>query len=546
MHIQNGIEENLRFLILEVKKQLERTKAYIDNPTLELLDLVLSRDDYVDNLKSIIQRKCFSSAAQGEDQDPAALDALKAVNVVAANLERIADFCEKIIRQLTYVEDEDILRQYEFDDLFREVIDGVLLIPEAVIAGDVKVALSLCRVEHRIDEIYAALFRDILNDLKTGEHTQSLVTILFIARYLERMGDSLLNIGEAAVSAFLGEGIKIEQLDTLERSLAAADLNPRISDLSLAALGETRSGCRIDLVSTRSESDGATMVIFKEGERKKMEQEKAGVDYWDALVPGIAPTIYAHRSDGKSAALLFEYLDGQTFEQLLLSGTDAELTRALSRLGETLSSVWLKTRRNASACLAFSEQIKMRLNDVYAVHPSFANTHGTLAGVEISSFEGLLDKVADIEAKASPPCAVLVHGDFNIDNIIFDAKTDRIRFIDLHRSSLTDYVQDISVFLVSNFRLQAFDAPVRRRINRTIRDFHAFTAEFADGIDDETFELRLALGLARSFVTSTRFVLDADFARSMLLRSRYLIEAIADLGPHEYGKFEVPREVMID
>jgi phosphate uptake regulator/aminoglycoside phosphotransferase len=546
MHIHNGIEENLRFLILEVKKQLERTKAYIDNPTLELLDLVLSRDDYVDNLKSVIQRKCFSSAAQGEDQDPAALDALKAVNVVAANLERIADFCEKIIRQLTYVEDEEILRHYEFDDLFREVIDGVLLVPEAVIAGDVKVALSICRIEHRIDEIYAAMFRNILNDLKTGEHTQSLVTILFIARYLERMGDSLLNIGEAAVSAFLGEGIKIEQLDTLERSLAAADLNPRISDLSLAAVGETKSGCRIDLVSTRSESDGATMVIFKEGERKKMEQEKAGVDYWDALVPGIAPTIYAHRSDGKSAALLFEYLDGETFEKLLLSGTDTELTRALSRLGETLSSVWLKTRRNAPASLAFSEQIRKRLNDVYAVHPSFANAHGALAGVEISSFEGLLDKVAGIETKMNPPCAVLVHGDFNIDNIIFDAKSDRIRFIDLHRSSLTDYVQDISVFLVSNFRLQAFDAPVRRRINRTIRDFHAFTAEFADGIGDETFEIRLALGLARSFVTSTRFVLDTDFARRMLLRSRYLIESVADLKPHEYGKFTVPPEVMVD
>jgi len=546
MYINDSVEENLRFLILEVQKQLERTSAYIREPTLELLDSVLSRDDYIDNLKTIIQRRCFSSVANLDKDETNTVDAFKAVNIVASNLERIADFCEKILRQLTYIEDEEILDRYTFDGLFEEVLKGVSLVPEAVLQGNATVAISLCRIEARIDEIYAEMFQNILLELKTGERIQSLITALFIARYLERMGDSLLNIGEAAISAFLGERIKIEQLDVLNDSLEAAELNPEISDLSLKTMGETKSGCKIDLVSGNLEGDGATMVIFKEGHRKKLELEKAGVDYWDALMPGIAPTIYAHRQAENSAALLFEYLSGQTFEQILLSGSKTELANALECLVETLSKVWLKTKRPMAVPSNFVEQIRGRLDDIYTVHPGFAETKAVLGHIDILSFEELLLRAADIEQNLAPPFSVLTHGDLNVDNIIFDPKKKRLRFIDLHRSSYNDYVQDISVFMVSNFRLQVFDAPIRRRIGRVIHNFHAHTSKFANGVKDQSFELRLGLGLARSFVTSTRFVLDEKRARDMLLRARYLLETITNMNPGQYRKFKVPEEVILD
>ena len=63
MYINDGVAENLRFLILEVHKQVERTLSYIREPVLENLNLILSRHDYIDNLKTTIQRKCFSVAA---------------------------------------------------------------------------------------------------------------------------------------------------------------------------------------------------------------------------------------------------------------------------------------------------------------------------------------------------------------------------------------------------------------------------------------------------------------------------------------------------
>lgn len=538
----DNVEENLRFQIFEVQSQLERTASYIDNPSHELLNRILSRDSYIDNLKSNIQRKCFNLAT---DENNGRVDILNAVNTVAYNLERIADYCGNIVKQITYIENAKVLKRYDFSPFFSEMITGVSLVHKAVTSGDVKTAISICKIEETIDDLYAEILNRALKELKPGKHTQSLVTTIFIARYLERMGDSLLNIGEAIISAFLGERIKVEQLDVLEKSLVEAGLNPKISDLSLQAMGETKSGCRIDLVSSHSEADAATMTIFKEGQPAKLQQEKTGVDYWDALMPGIAPTIYAHRQEGDTAALLFEYLKGDTFENILLNGTDTEFSQVQAALKKTLSSVWTKTKRDEQKPSNFVEQIRDRLENVYTIHPGFLSNDVVFGEMLIPSFTSLLDDVENIEKDLVSPFSVLTHGDFNIDNVIYDNQTGKIRFIDLHRSSHGDYVQDISVFLISNFRLQVFDAKVRRRINQAMCGLYIFSSETAKEAKDRTFNLRLALGLARSLVTSTRFVLDKDVACDMLLRSRYLMEAVARVKPQQYSRFKIPEGAII-
>jgi hypothetical protein len=121
-----------------------------------------------------------------------------------------------------------------------------------------------------------------------------------------------------------------------------------------------------------------------------------------------------------------------------------------------------------------------------------------------------------------------------------------VHFIDLHRSRRLDYVQDVSVFLVSNHRLQVFSAPVRKRIDRVTVRFFEFAESFAHSAEDKTFEARLAFGLARSFATSTRFVLDEEFAKSMFLRARYLLERLLAHDAQRLSEFRIPKEVLVD
>jgi aminoglycoside phosphotransferase (APT) family kinase protein len=164
----------------------------------------------------------------------------------------------------------------------------------------------------------------------------------------------------------------------------------------------------------------------------------------------------------------------------------------------------------------------------------------------VPSFGTLLKRAHRLEAGIKAPFSVYIHGDFNVDNIIYDPLEKKVNFIDLHRSRYMDYVQDVSVFMVSNYRLQIFDAPLRKRILMLTRDFYRFAAAFASKSGDKTFELRLALGLARSFATSTRFILDKSLARAMFLRARYLLELVLAADQKDPASFRVPvKEIFI-
>jgi len=150
----------------------------------------------------------------------------------------------------------------------------------------------------------------------------------------------------------------------------------------------------------------------------------------------------------------------------------------------------------------------------------------------------------DIEARYPAPFSVFIHGDFNINNVIYNHLDQKVYFIDLHRSQHADYVQDVSVFLVSNFRLPAFDRESRERITATIKSFYEFSKAFARAHGDDSFDIRLGLGVARSFYTSTRFELNKSFARAMYNRCLFLMERLTEHGVDGCADFSFPLEIL--
>ncbi len=537
-----NVEDNLRFLIREVQKQLERTQRYIRSPSRELRKSMLGRDNYIDNLRTFIQRACFRDAI-----DATEIEQLKSIDVVAINLERMADFCEDVVGQLDYITHRDLLNPDAFSPLFEEVERGLSQVEEAVLQRDVHVALSVCRAEPRLDTLFVEAFQRGVEALRKGENAETHVTLLFISRYFERMGDALLNIGEAVISAALGEKIKIGQLWALEDSLGEINPDRSLDDVALYSMGESRSGCRIARVSDRdSETTDATSVIFKEGPKDKLREEKAGIDRWESLVPGVAPKVFSFHENGTNAALLLEYIPGHTFEQVLLQGRAPALWQALSRITTTLQDIWNATRRTEPIAPRFARQLGKRLDDVFQIHPKFRDARAGIGRIDVLPFADMVSRATELEAQLAPPFSVLTHGDFNIDNIIYDPDDGRVRLIDLHRSMLNDWVQDASVFLVSNYRMQIFEAPIRARINEVTRRFYAFLQEFAERNNDHTFGARMAFGLARSFATSTRFILDEEFAKALFLRSRYLLDRLLLCPPDRIPMFQVPQEILLD
>ncbi len=546
--VQEGIAENLRFMILEVVKQLENTQLALDNPEPKIIETVNSRDDYIDNLKSVIENKCFSAIYRHGGANRRRVDLLRATNTVVSNLERIGDFAVNIVGQLNYLKDPTFIQRYGYDKFFQNILSSLDITYTALIKQDMSLAFKICRSESTLDMLYKVQFDRIRNELRSGTETENLITSHLILRYLERMGDSLLNIGEAVIFASVGEKFKIRQYEALKETLMTSGMEVPISDVEFQSIWGTRSGCRIGRVSSAAKADDkrpANGVLFKEGNKKKLLQEKENIERWEMILPGLPPRVLAQQEEKEQASLLIEFLGGCTFQDVVLTADWDIVNNAFFLIEETLTHIWDSTKAFGPVDTSFVSQLKTRMDDVFRLYPYLHRPSGSVHNASFLSFDDLLQKVSALEKELPAPYSVFIHGDFNINNVVYDHERQQLHYIDLHRSKQADPLQDISVSIVSNFRLPFFEDDMRRRLNAVALGMYRFSKRYAVNNGDHNFDARLSLGLIRNFITSTRFELNPTFAEAMFLRGVYLMERLVDHAGKPWEDYKLREEIMV-
>ncbi len=527
MIMMHEIEQNFQFLLVEVERQVEATLAVIEAYDETAIAKVEARDDYVDNLKSVIENACFATLHGQEHPSAPEIAHIRALNIIASNLERVGDHAVNIVRQTRHYEDPESIKRYDYKPFFDEIKHALEWAPAAVMERDMTAALKICRTELHLDRLYKKEFDRIHDELRSGVHTGDLLTTLFIFRYLERMGDALLNVGEAAIFGITGDKFKIRQFNALNDILAETGHENPLSDMDFESIWGTRSGCRIGRVHDRGKNRKSDQdVIFKDGDPIKLRKETANIECWEALMPGLPPRVVAFREGDKSSSMLVAMLPGQTLQDIALTGEIAVLRRALAAQCRTARALWERTRTPGRITAGCIRQLRARLAEVLAIHPPFRLPQRRIGSLALPSLDELLDAAQAVEDTLAAPYSVFIHGDYNSNNILYDEAADRIHYIDLHRSADMDLIQDVSVFLVSNVRLPVFDKARRRILNTVVADFFRFARDFAAASGDATFEMRLSLGLARSLITSTRFELSERFSKLMFHRGIYLLEQV--------------------
>ncbi|MFV9616084.1 MAG: PhoU domain-containing protein [Gammaproteobacteria bacterium] len=547
MSIPKSVRDNLRFLITEVDSQVSNLQTYFETYSVTVAKRIIDRSGYTYNLKTSIHSSCLGKIAQNKNARSEA-SLLRSLETIATDLDRIAELCRDCIHQVGYLQDTNHLPSTLYVSLLERIAKGIRMTYTAIDKSDTKLALRMGRIEGKLDCAYRKLLKKHSRDLKRKKkkHTEDLITALFVGHSIEQMGDVLLNISEAIISANMGQPFNTDRYHSLQASVEQLSGADNDSEVVLEKVAETRSGSGISGLSTTDQQGNEYLAIFKDGLKRKVREEREGVENWHEIYPGLAPKILSHHKRGQSAALLIEHLAGLTFEQILLHEPAKLLNQSMRQLQKTLKSIWCETRSKKRVSANYMQQLEKRLDDVYALHPEFKQGNSQICKSSVASFDALLRKARDYEKQLHAPFSVYIHGDFNVDNIIYDPLERKINFIDLHRSSYMDYVQDISVFMVSNYRLRVVDPELRRRILDQSQDFYDFAAAYAKKHGDTSFDLRLALGLARSFATSTRFVLDKTLARAMWLRARYLIEIVLATDVKQMKNFHLPvQEIFV-
>lgn len=536
MRLPKSVYNNLYFLLSETVSQLTNLKVLLETSSQAVAQRIVDREGYSYNLKMRVHDGCLDSLRRG--QDDVNIFSLRAAEAIASDMERISGICMSCVSMMTNLTQTNAMQDGNVGDLLADVISGIQLIEQAIEEDDTTIALKISDIDRKLERQYNSIYDTHLNDVQKQKNPNNVITSLFIAKRIDEMGDLLRACGEAIMSAKIGQPMNVARYRSLKTALS--DIGQ--VGASVETIAETKSGSTISGI-TPQDADGF-VAIFKDGARHKLKEERESVKNWHEIYPGLAPQIISYKKQGKNAALLIEHLPGQTYEQALLQDDQVLFEKTMKHLCETLKDVWSETKRKNPVTPAHMEQLQKRLHDVFDVHPSFQTKTVKIGARTIVPLESLIAGAREIENKITAPFAVYIHGDFNLDNIIYDPDEKKIRFIDLHRSCYQDYTQDVSVFMVSNYRLQVLDHQTRRKISISALNLYTFAKEFAVQNKDKTFEIRLALGLARSFITSTRFILDKGLAKDMYQRGIYILERINDVKPKEAKDFQLPIEEL--
>ncbi|ODB99564.1 hypothetical protein A3197_11575 [Candidatus Thiodiazotropha endoloripes] len=539
MSLPKAINDNLQFLLAETASHLSVLRDYLATTANTPPSRLLDRKGYVENLRLSIHNHCLSEHAAADNQG-GSKQLLRAVEDVATHLERITELSREAMLQSLQVEQKRLLKRGKYLPMLERVLKALEMIEPALADKDTRRALKIGRVEQRLDQAYQKQLLSYSKLLKKDKYPADHISLIMLGRNIEQMGNALLRISEAIISAAMGQHFNTDRYHTLNASLTELKAVNEMDGLQVQTIAQTKSGSAINAVASTGES--GYHGIFKDGGKRKLKEEKQRVNDWHEIFPGLAPKILAYKKSGDSAAMLIEHLAGQTFEQILLSGSDKLFQESFTHLTETLKQVWDETRTAKPVSANYMDQLAKRMDDVYAIHPEFKQNNLAIGGQKLPSFSKLLTQVQKLEADIQAPFSVYIHGDFNVDNIIYDQQQQRINFIDLHRSRYMDYLQDITVFMISNYRLQVFDPRVRQRIAIISHGIYRFARGYSKKVKDEEFEVRLALGLIRSFVSSTRFILDKSLSRAMFYRARYLMEQLLAANAKSKRRFKVPIE----
>lgn len=117
------IQENFRFLVSEVENQVRSTQILISEFDTRLIEKIEARDDYIDNLKTVMENTCFSRIHEvGKEISAKEIHAVRAAHVMSVNLEKIGDFCVNIARQTDYLTHYEFLHQYPYEKMFALIL----------------------------------------------------------------------------------------------------------------------------------------------------------------------------------------------------------------------------------------------------------------------------------------------------------------------------------------------------------------------------------------------------------------------------------------
>jgi phosphate transport system protein len=224
-HISGQFNEDLERVINNVmhmgglvEKQLTDALAAVGQSDVELAKQVLSNDYQVNAYEVSIDDECTRVIAK---RQPAAGDLrlIMAVVKTIADLERIGDDAEKIARvalESFSSSQQDLL--VNLDNLGRHVLEFLQASLDAFTRMDCEAAVKIHQMDNKINREYEALMRQLMTYMMEDPRSiPQVMTVIWSARALERIGDRCQNICEYIIYFVKGKVVRHTSAEDIKK-----------------------------------------------------------------------------------------------------------------------------------------------------------------------------------------------------------------------------------------------------------------------------------------------------------------------------------------
>ena len=190
-----------------VVKTMDRTLEALEHQDIELASIVIHDDDRIDGRYLEVQQGILSLLAL---QSPVASDLrlVAALLHVIKHVERMGDQCVNIAKMLPVVgyeppKDEQMLEYiFKMGTLARSEVGQA---KQAFLLRDVAVAEDLVRQDHEINRLNRCVFSRAVEVGTDADRREWAMSMMLVARALERIGDNAVDIGEQVAFVVTGQ-----------------------------------------------------------------------------------------------------------------------------------------------------------------------------------------------------------------------------------------------------------------------------------------------------------------------------------------------------
>ena len=201
---------------MSVEQALSDALRAVNDADVQAGQLVNQQDSEIDREEVCIEQECIRLFALYQ---PTAIDMRTLCTVIKVNndLERIADLAASIGKRVKHVaEDEINFEQYpDFDTMARIASDILSRTVRMLNAADTTTAYSVIESDDDLDLSYSKFVRSVLDtEGKQLGGVQTAMTLINLAKALERIGDLCTNIAEDII--FLRTGNIVRHSETME------------------------------------------------------------------------------------------------------------------------------------------------------------------------------------------------------------------------------------------------------------------------------------------------------------------------------------------